>query len=64
MTRKLHMARIAALVIAALNPPAGAGRIAFALLMGLVCHTIFAAAVLAMIAAMFFGMSESFGRVE
>lgn len=58
-----HIARITALVIAALHPPAGAGRIALALLMGLVCHVIFAAAVLAMIVAMFFGMSESFGRV-
>jgi protein-S-isoprenylcysteine O-methyltransferase Ste14 len=31
--------------------------------MGLVCHITFAVAILAMIAAMFFGLSESFGTV-
>lgn len=51
------------LVLAALRPPPGAGRIALALGMGLLCHLVFAAAVLAMIVAMFFGMSESMGRV-
>ena len=48
---------------AALNPAPGAGRIAFALTLGLICHTVFTAAVLAMITAMFFGLSESYGRV-
>jgi hypothetical protein len=48
---------------AASRPPPGAGRIALALAFGLICHTVFAAAVLAMIAAMFFGLSESLGRV-
>jgi methanethiol S-methyltransferase len=51
------------LISAALRPPRGAGRIALALLMGALCHIIFAAAVLAMITAMFFGMSQSFGGV-
>lgn len=51
------------LVLAALRAPPGAGRIALALGMGLLCHLVFAAAVLAMIVAMFFGLSESFGRV-
>lgn len=51
------------LIVAALRPPRGAGRIALALAFGLVTHLAFAAGVVAMIAAMFFGMSESLGRV-
>jgi hypothetical protein len=53
-----RIARLITLISTALHPPAGAGRIMLALLMGAVCHALFAAAVLAMIAAMFFGMSE------
>ena len=48
---------------AALRPPPGAGRIALALTMGALCHLAFAAGVLSMIVAMFFGLSESLGRV-
>ncbi|NNU82075.1 isoprenylcysteine carboxylmethyltransferase family protein [Halovulum dunhuangense] len=51
------------LILAALRPPAGAGRIALALGLGFATHLAFAAGVLAMVAAMFFGMSESLGRV-
>jgi methanethiol S-methyltransferase len=51
------------LIKAALHPPRGVARIALALLMGALCHLVFAAAVLAMIAAMFFGMNESLGNV-
>ncbi len=51
------------LILAALRPPRGLGRIALALTFGVVTHLIFAAGVLAMIVAMFFGMSESLGRV-
>lgn len=51
------------LVSAALRPPPGRGRIALALAFGMATHLAFAAGVLAMISAMFFGMSESFGRV-
>ncbi|MFU8825492.1 methyltransferase family protein [Yoonia sp.] len=58
-----RIARLVALISAALRPPAGAGRIALALALGLICHLLFAAAVLAMIVAMFFGLSESFGTV-
>ncbi|MEO1492024.1 MAG: isoprenylcysteine carboxylmethyltransferase family protein [Pseudomonadota bacterium] len=58
-----RIARLVKLVQATLSPPGGTGRIALALLMGLVCHALFAAAVLAMMAAMFFGMSQSFGTV-
>ena len=45
------------------HPPPGKSRVAVALTSGAVCHVIFTTAVLAMIAAMYFGMSESFGRV-
>jgi hypothetical protein len=58
-----RIARLVSLVAGALRPPPGAGRIGLALALGAVCHSLFAAAVLAMMAAMFFGMSESFGTV-
>lgn len=63
MTADLRIARLVALVSAACRPPTGAGRIALALFLGFVCHALFAAAVLAMIVAMFFGLSESLGTV-
>jgi methanethiol S-methyltransferase len=46
-----------------MSPPPGRGRIALALIMGLACHAIFALAGFAMVTAMFFGMSASFGTV-
>lgn len=55
--------RLITLIQAALTPPSGKGRIILALTMGAFCHLIFAIAVLSMIVAMFFGMSESFGTV-
>jgi methanethiol S-methyltransferase len=58
-----RMARLVTLIRAALRPPAGVARIALALIFGALCHTLFAAGVLAMIVAMFFGLSESLGRV-
>lgn len=58
-----RIARLVALIAAALHPPPGARRIALALGFGLLCHTVFALGVLAMIVAMFFGLSESLGRV-
>lgn len=54
---------IASLIVAGLRPPAGLGRIVFAFGFGVACHITFAAAVTAMIAAMFFGLSEGLGRV-
>jgi protein-S-isoprenylcysteine O-methyltransferase Ste14 len=51
------------LIGAALQPPPGAGRIALALTFGALTHLAFAAGVLAMIVAMFFGLSKSFGTV-
>ena len=58
-----RFARLIALLSAALRPPPGRGRIGLAITLGVVCHTVFAAAVLSMIAAMYFGLSESFGAV-
>jgi len=51
------------LVQAAIRPPPGRARIVLAVSIGALCHVVFAAAVLAMIGAMFYGMSESFGQV-
>jgi methanethiol S-methyltransferase len=58
-----HFARLLRLIGGALSPPPGRGRIGLALAMGVACHTIFGLAGLAMVTAMFFGMSESFGAV-
>ncbi|MFN3615443.1 MAG: methyltransferase family protein [Rubrimonas sp.] len=58
-----RVAGLARLIRGALRPPPGRRRVALALVMGALCHLTFAAAVGAMIAAMFFGMSESLGRV-
>ncbi len=55
--------RLAALVWGLRCMPGGAGRIAVAFAYGIVCHLVFAAAVLAMVLAMWFGMSESLGAV-
>ena len=59
-----RIARLITLVRAALRPPRGVWRIAAALLLGVVCHAVFALAVGAMIAAMFFGMQHSLGRAS
>ncbi len=58
-----HTERLTRLVGGALSPPPGRGRIVLALAMGAACHGIFALAGAAMVAAMFFGLSESFGTV-
>ena len=55
--------RLLRLISGALRPPRGLRRIAVALAFGAVCHAIFGLAVVAMIVAMFFGMSESLGTV-
>lgn len=55
--------RLFRLAIGTLRPPPGRKRIMTALLYGITCHLIFAAAVVAMITAMFFGMSESLGQL-
>lgn len=63
MTNDPRIARLITLIRAALSPPPGAGRVVLALGLGALCHALFAVAVLSMIAAMFFGMSQSFGAV-
>lgn len=60
-TRPLQ--RLLSLAFGVFRAPAGTARVGVAFLYGLICHVTFAAAVLAMIVAMFFGMSESLGRV-
>ncbi|MTI43116.1 isoprenylcysteine carboxylmethyltransferase family protein [Roseibium hamelinense] len=60
---KAKLARLWQLVSGLFQAPPGMGRISLALLYGGVCHAIFTAAVLAMITAMFFGMSQSLGSV-
>lgn len=59
-----RVVRLITLIRAALRPPAGVGRVALALGLGALCHTLFAAGVLAMIVAMFLGLSESLGAVS
>lgn len=63
MAQDPRVARLLTLICAALQPPAGAARIITAIALGLICHALFAAAVLAMIVAMFFGLSESLGTL-
>ncbi|MEM6621899.1 MAG: isoprenylcysteine carboxylmethyltransferase family protein [Pseudomonadota bacterium] len=58
-----RIARLLALIGAALRPPPGVGRIVLALSMGVICHMVFKVAVVAMVVAMFFGMTESLGQV-
>ena len=58
-----NIARLARLVLGALHPPPGGARIFVALTFGVLVHSIFAVAVLAMIVAMFFGMSRSMGTI-
>ena len=55
--------RLLKLALGLLTLPPGRRRISIAFAYGVACHVIFALAVGAMIAAMFFGMSESLGRV-
>lgn len=55
--------RLLELLRAAIRPPSGPTRIAVAVVFGAVVHVVFAAAVLSMIVAMFYGMTMSLGRV-
>lgn len=58
-----HFDRISTLVRGAAHPPPGRARIALALVFGATVHLVFASAVVAMIVAMYFGMSRSLGDV-
>jgi protein-S-isoprenylcysteine O-methyltransferase Ste14 len=55
--------RFLKLTLGVFRPPPGRTRVLLAWTYGVVCHTVFAAAVLSMITAMFFGMSRSFGSI-
>ena len=55
--------RLWALAIGTLKPPPGIKRITLAVLYGILCHSFFVLAVLAMMIAMFSGMSKSLGIV-
>lgn len=55
--------RLLTLGLGTLRPPPGRRRIVLAWIYGLLCHLLFATAVGAMIWAMFYGMSRSFGAV-
>ncbi len=63
LSRGLNAQRLSALMQGALRPPPGRGRIALALLLGTAVHAVFVAAVLAMVSAMYFGLSRSLGTV-
>jgi len=52
-----RLARLLTLIRGTLSPPSGIERNALALGFGVLCHALFAVAVLSMIAAMFFGLS-------
>jgi protein-S-isoprenylcysteine O-methyltransferase Ste14 len=58
-----RIAGLTRLIGNALRPAPGLWRMALALIMGGLCHAVFALAVLAMIVAMFFGLSKSLGTV-
>ncbi len=55
--------RLKGLVVGCAAPPPGRGRIVLALLYGAITHLAFVAGVGAMMFAMFFGLSRSFGTV-
>jgi methanethiol S-methyltransferase len=59
-----HFDRLKRLLLGALSPPPGRGRIRLALCMGFICHATFVLAGLAMVSGMFFGMSASLGSVS
>jgi len=55
--------RVLQLLRDALAAPPGSRRVVLALSMGLLCHAIFAAAIVSMVYAMFFGLSRSLGDI-
>lgn len=63
MRKDPRLVRLATLAGHALNPPPGLSRITLALTMGLVCHGLFAIAVLSMMVAMYSGMTGSLGSL-
>jgi len=63
LSGSIPLKRLLSLAFGASRAPVGAFRISIALFYGAVCHSVFIAAVLAMIVAMFFGMSKSLGTI-
>lgn len=63
MIKGSHVERITTLLHGALNPEPGNGRIALSIVFGLTVHVLFAAGVIAMVVAMYFGMSQSLGTI-
>jgi methanethiol S-methyltransferase len=63
MALENHTERLTVLISGTLKPAPGRRRITLALLFGLVVHSVFFVAVLAMISAMYFGMNRSIGSV-
>jgi len=61
--RETHLGRLLRLAYGVIETPARGDQLALAVGYGLVCHLVFTLAVLAMVVAMFFGMSESFGTL-
>ena len=63
MRNSPHFDRLYALVHAALFPPEGRARIAFALSFGALVHLTFASGVAAMVFSMYFGLSKGLGTL-
>jgi len=63
MLNDARFQRLTSLIGSARHPPPGYRRIFLAIGFGVLCHTVFVAAVLAMITMMFFGLSKSYGSV-
>lgn len=63
MQQDPRIARLLDLVSNARAAPPGRERIALALCAGVLCHLVFAAAILSMVYAMFFGLSRGLGTV-
>lgn len=61
---RAKIGRLTALLRGGLTPPPGRRRILMAIAFGVTVHAIFAAAVLAMILAMYHGMSRSLGALD
>ena len=62
-TSNARLTRLLELAIGSLTPPVGKRRIIVAISYGIICHFIFLLAVISMMTAMFFGMSQSLGGV-
>lgn len=58
-----HLRRLSVLLLGCLRPPPGRSRIAIALVYGVLCHALFAIAVVSMIVSMYFGMTKGMGPV-